>query len=83
MFLITYIFFFHGNIELQRVRSVEDYSASQSPTKTYKLFVRYGTEKQRFPGLGSLKLYSNFLLSFFTVKLHSCTVKYMFMNFST
>ena len=40
-----------------------------------------------FPALGSLKVYSScfqlFLFSFFTVKLHSYTAKYMFLNFST
>ena len=40
-----------------------------------------------FPALGSLKFYSScfqfFLFSFFTVTLHSYTVKYMFLNFST
>ena len=57
MFLITedMLFFFHGDIELQRVRSDEnsilwycsvDYSPSQSPTKTLYIrlvFVRSGT----------------------------------------
>ena len=49
------------------------------------MFVLSGTGEQRFPGLGSLKLYYScyqlFLLSFFTVKLHSYTVKYTFLNF--
>ena len=49
------------------------------------MFVLSGTGEQRFPGLGSLKLYYScyqlFLLSFFTVKLHSYTVEYTFLNF--
>ena len=67
-----------------------DYSPSQSPTKTLYIrlvFVRSGAGEKRFPRLGSLKLYSScyqlFLLPFFTVKVHSYTVKYMFLTFST
>ena len=51
------------------------------------IFVRSGTGEWRFPGLGSLKLYSScyqlFPLSFFTVKLHSYNVKYMFLTLTT
>ena len=42
--------------------------------------------RRRFPALGSLTVYSScfqlFLFPVFTVKLHSYTVKYIFLNFS-
>ena len=51
------------------------------------IFGRSGTGEQRFPGLGSVTFYSScFLLfcsPFLIVKLHSYTVMYMFLNFST
>ena len=67
--------------------AVQQMTPRSNHQQKHSTFVRSGNGEQRFPGLGSLKLYSScyqlFVLSFFTVKLHSYTVKYMFLNFST
>ena len=65
--------------------AVQQMTPRSNHQQKHSTFVRSGNGEQRFPGLGSLKLYSScyqlFVLSFFTVKLHSYTVKYMFWIF--
>ena len=88
MFLITDVFFFfHGDIELQRVRSDENSSSilqCRRPTprrnhqQKHHMFVLPELENSVFL---DLVLYRTFLLSFFTVQLHSYTVKYTFLIF--